>query len=181
MASSDSWGGEHWLTLPSWKASYSQQSCGGPHHHTHAPGVPGCCPETGMVASVAGLLLQDLVTLSNLRKDIQVQTEGWPCSAHFACSRTGARLGELVAGRKQDPPRARQLGHPPGGGAGWGAKFWRGSGGPERSRKILAFQTLKEQFSVPMNFQNFPQPLFGSSHALFCTFSFGSGVVVVGG
>lgn len=28
-----------------------------------------------------------------------------------------------------------------------------------------------------MNFQNFPKPLFGCGHALFCTFSFGSGVV----
>lgn len=56
--------------------------------------------------------------------------------------------------------------------------FSRGSGGPERSRRILAFQTLKEQFPVPMNFQNFPKPLLGGRHALFCTFSFGSGVVV---
>lgn len=32
-----------------------------------------------------------------------------------------------------------------------------------------------------MNFQNFPKPLLGGGHALFCTFSFGSGVVGGGG
>lgn len=58
-----------------------------------------------------------------------------------------------------------------------GADVIAGLRGPERSRRILAFQTLKEQFSIPMNFQNFPKPLLGGGHALFCTFSFGSSVV----
>lgn len=61
-----------------------------------------------------------------------------------------------------------------------GLMFERGSGGPEQSRRILAFRTLEEQFSIPMNFQNLPKPLLGCGHALFCTFSFGSSVVIGG-
>lgn len=90
---------------------------------------------------------------------------------------TDARLRGVMAGRRQGPPGARQLGHPPG-----GADVLAGlRGGPEQSRRILAFQTLKEQFSIPMNFQNLPKPLLGGGHALFCTFSFRGGVVVGGG
>lgn len=80
---------------------------------------------------------------------------------------TDARLGGVVAGRKQA--------------LSWGGLMCeRGSGGPEQSRRILAFQTLEEQFSIPMNFQDLPKPLLGCGHALFCTFSFGSSVVVGG-
>lgn len=49
--------------------------------------------------------------------------------------------------------------------------------GPEQSRRILAFQALKEQLPVPMDLQDLSKPLLGGGHALFCTFSFGSSIV----
>lgn len=71
------------------------------------------------------------------------------------------------------PSLARRWARPP----SWEGLMWRGSGGPEQSRRILASRALEEQFPIPVDLQDLSKPLLGGGHALFCTFSFGSSVV----
>lgn len=84
---------------------------------------------------------------------------------------TDARTGERwLGGGKAFPGQAAR---PP----SWEGLMWRGSGGPEQSRRILASRALEEQFPIPVDLQDLSKPLLGGGHALFCTFSFGSSVV----
>lgn len=52
--------------------------------------------------------VQELVTLSNLRKDVRIQTAGRPGSAPSRLLRDTRSFGGVVAGRRQGPPTPGQ-------------------------------------------------------------------------
>lgn len=85
MASSDSGANEHWLTLPSSKDSCSQQSCRGPATTPTSQGCLEAVLKLEWSSNWQGRF-RELVTLSNLRKDVHIQNEGQR-SALSACSR----------------------------------------------------------------------------------------------